>query len=152
MCASGRPHEPGRVGSPQDTTHRLPVATLSHPGCPESAIVLKQLLSLGYHIFSNRRIQLVLTFFETKKCDGDKFTVFRIIYELVLQVLRSLSVATRFVYRNNPLKLSKYQADTPHCSDPQIIISGSGTGWRSEWQVGISNKFNKAWNSKVEAD
>lgn len=73
-------------------------------------MMLKQLFSLGYHVFSNRRIQLVFTFLNTKKHCDYKFSIFRIISEFVLPVLIVFS-SKRFVYRNLPLRVSGYQAD-----------------------------------------
>ena len=73
--------------------------------------MLKQLFSLGHQTFANRNIQLVFTFLNTRNHYDYKFSIFRIIWEFFLPVLRLLSVAKWFVYRNIPLRLSGHQAD-----------------------------------------
>lgn len=145
-------HESEQVGSPHDSTRWPSGAARSYPGGPESATLLKPLLSLGYHIFSKRRIQLVFTFLNTKKCEDDKFTAFRIIYELFLPVLRLLSVAKWFVYRNNPLRLSKSQADTHLAWTLRSLFLVGELADTLNGKMVLSNKSNKARNRNAEAD
>lgn len=140
------------VGRPHDKTHLLSVAALSYPGGSDSTTILKQLFPLSRYIFSNKRIQLVLTFLNRKKCCDDKFTIFRVIYALFLPILRLLSLAKWVVYRNSPLQLSRYRADIHIAWTLKSLFLIVELADALNGKLLLSNKSNKTRNRNVEAD